>query len=194
MEYKREVEKKYMLYDTNYEEAKSILSKRYPIIEDAVGVDWFWRVPGVDFIRLRQSSRELTVKVTDRGDITDRIEENVVVSEVDRAYAFMSLTHGDPCLTLTKEFCVFKAPDAILCLYRVLEDKARRTFFEAEASTIEQVNLATVKVPLPLILEKRSLFQIFMNPPQVMPMKRNWNCDVSWGPCACGAFHERDQL
>jgi hypothetical protein len=57
---------------------------------------------------LRENSKELTVKVTDRGTVTDRIEENVKVEEhcMDAAEKLATLLWGPPCLKLTKKFFV----------------------------------------------------------------------------------------
>jgi hypothetical protein len=198
-QYSREIEKKFVLRDMGYEEAMFLLSKKYTMTALSTSVDRFWQARGVDFIRLRENSREMTVKVTDKEDITDRIEENVVVEDVDVAYDFLTLVYGEPCLTLTKTFVVFKAGEAVLCLYAVLEDPARRVFFEAEADSIEKVNTAVLEARLPLIPEKRSLFQIFMY--METSFKRlfdkkhlNRDCKKLEGPCTCGAWHSEAEL
>lgn len=190
MDYKREVERKCLVIDMTYEEAERSLAELHTMTATSTSVDRFWTAKGVDFIRLRENSRELTVKVTDRGTITDRIEENVVVEDTDRTYAYLSLVHGDPCLTLTKEFSVFQTQDAVICLYRVLEDPAGRVFFEAEADTMDKVNLALVKLPFRTALLNRSLFQIFYE----MGFERlNRGCEKVLGPCTCGAWHTSEE-
>lgn len=195
-EFAREIEKKYTLRDMGYEEAFRTLTSRYSLTADSVSVDRFWRASGVDFVRLRENSREMTLKITDRGDITDRIEENVVVEDVEVAYNYLTLLHGLPCLTLTKEFAVFMREDrTVLCLYRVLEDPSQRVFFEAEADSIDKVNQAVLEAKLPLHQEKRSLFQVFMG--LTLDERAghvNRGCKKMEGPCSCGAWHSEADM
>lgn len=170
----REIERKFTVEGLTYEEASAMLSHRYGSLINAISYDLYWESPGVDFIRLRENSRELTVKVTDRGTIVDRIEENVVVEHgsMESAARQQTLLHGEP-MKLVKRFSVFQTfvnPDpnmdtsvAIICLYTVSGDKKNRLFLEVEAD-----NLFTVDYMVTVLMRKltltpvmHSLFRIF---------------------------------
>jgi hypothetical protein len=173
--YCREVERKFVVENVGYGRAfLALLSLgAYETIIYQTSRDLYWAAPNVDFIRLRENSRELTVKVTDKGSIIDRIEENAVVeaSSMDVMERVQTLLYGPP-MKLVKEFSVFSyvyspAPgvafDVTLCLYQVQGDKEERLFFEVEADNITVVDALVSKVKLILTLkaESRSLYQIF---------------------------------
>lgn len=165
MKYSREIEKKYILPDIGFFTALYALSSKYPVLANESSIDRFWKAPGVDFIRARLNSREITVKVTDKDSIIDRIEENVVVIDFDAAIRLLTLVHGEPVLTQVKKFLVVKTPVAILCLYQVVGDPEGRVFFESEADTEEGVDkgvaLALEVLQTEMIQVNESLFQIF---------------------------------
>jgi hypothetical protein len=169
MLYRRELERKFVVDEEK--SLKELDRDICAILQDhdpyrATSYDRFWRHPTVDFIRLRENSSELTVKVTDKGTILDRIEENVVVDDLKTAARFANLLFGDPVI-LVKTFSVWntKLPGApapgTVCLYQVKGDS--RVFLEVEASDLETVDAMTVFVDkyFDLTIETRSLFQIF---------------------------------
>lgn len=176
MLYEREIEKKFIIENTTYEEAMHTLEGiADSLIErKAVSNDLYWKASGVDFIRLRENSRELTVKVTDKTSIVDRIEENVVIDRdsMDAAERGLTLLYGPPCLRLVKQFSVYSISytpvpgtryNAILCLYQVKGDPKERVFFEVEASTLRAVDAIIKHYNWSnLVPETKSLFQIFM--------------------------------
>ncbi len=176
MVFSREIERKFTLKDTTYEDAHNTLSCLSRCIINASSFDTYWKAYGVDFVRLRDNSREITVKVTDKHTVVDRIEENVeVVKEsMPAAARFLTLLLGPPAMKITKRFSVFEvssspAPGtevkAILCLYVVEEDPRKRIFFEVEAESLAIVDYVLrdiiPKEGFNLKKETSSLFQIF---------------------------------
>lgn len=173
--YKREIERKFVLENTTYEEAFDVLCKKNFNVWDNTqySTDSYWTHPTVDFVRLRENSKELTVKVTDKYTIVDRIEENVHVYNTADAMRLTVLLLGPPCLTLTKKFSVFSkvyepAPGTsytvVLCLYEVQGDPQKRLFFEVEADNIGYVDNTIhwdIDNRFELKQETRSLFTIF---------------------------------
>lgn len=175
MIFKREIERKFVIENESYEEAFSTLACKGRVVLNATSFDTYWAHRGVDFIRLRDNSREITVKVTDKGTVIDRIEENVEVFKdaMPAAKRLLTLLFGDPSCVITKKFSVFEietspgpgtAFKAILCLYEVEGDPLKRLFFEVEAETIGIVDhiLHDLKGRFQLHVEKRSLYQIFV--------------------------------
>lgn len=169
MKYCRELEQKFVVDEPRTlqqldRDVCAIL--RDPAPYRATSFDRFWKAPNVDFLRLRENSHELTVKVTDKGSILDRIEENVVVKDLDTAVRLATLLFGEP-LKLVKTFSVWntKLPDApshgVVCLYQVEGDP--RVFLEVEANDVETVDAmaAYMQRYFKLRQEMRSLFQIF---------------------------------
>lgn len=172
--YKREIERKFIIKEINYYRAiESLLANDAHITTPTIkSFDVYWNSAKVDFVRLRGNTKELTVKVTDKTTIIDRIEENVVVEDIDTAKRLTTLLCGEPSLTITKKFSVFNifispAPgtkfEAILCLYEVEGDRENRLFFEVEAESIKIVDLVVKKFEEVFLLqpESRSLYQIF---------------------------------
>jgi hypothetical protein len=181
MIFTREVEKKFIVSGATYDELKDRIYSFTPlkdILADAKSFDLYWKAPHVDFVRLRENSKELTVKVTDKGTVTDRIEENAVIEEhsMEAVKRLTTLLFGPPSLKLTKRFLViniktFPAPgtefNAVLCLYEVEEDEQKRVFLEVEAENIKIVDEVTAKLmrvltDVDLKQESRSLYQIFV--------------------------------
>jgi hypothetical protein len=169
--YSREVERKFVLKGSSYEEVYRFMCSTYNInLGTTISYDLYWNSPMVDFIRLRENSRELTVKVTDKGTIIDRIEENAKVDadDMESMERAMTLVHGKP-MRLTKKFSVFIGnlpgtwEQVVYCIYEVQGDPQKRLFFEAEAATIETVDasLRYLDMVFDLQPQTKSLYQIF---------------------------------
>ena len=181
MDYRREIERKFIVDGASPRGLNGINSLLLEVLpkakmaENTTSYDQYWAAPGVDFVRLRQNSHEITVKVTDKGTVTDRIEENVIIdggSNMQTAARLLTLLFGPPCLKLTKRFTVLNvtlspAPgtefSAVVCLYEVKEDLQKRVFLEVEAESLPVVDrILDLIIPnIPLKPENRSLFQIF---------------------------------
>jgi len=171
----REIERKFTIEGLSYDEAFVYLDTRYSCILDDTSHDLYWKAPNVDFVRLRENSKELTVKVTDRATIVDRIEENVVIEEKSMydCERQQTLLFGKP-LKLTKRFSVFTTyvgtpfgeDLAHISLYCVREDTQQRVFLEVEAKELRSVDLIVShlvkKLTLTPVLE--SLYQLFSEP------------------------------
>ena len=171
MEYQREVERKFVILGSSYDEVYKFLSSTFYVnLGTTISYDLYWGATGVDFIRLRENSQELTVKVTDKQTIIDRIEENAKVSKEDMKAMerAMTLVHGHP-MRLTKKFSVFTGDlfgtedRVIYCIYEVQDDPKKRLFFEVEAPDIESVDeaLSALKPIFELQPQTKSLYQIF---------------------------------
>jgi hypothetical protein len=162
--YAREIERKFTVDGISYEKALADLKERYSFILDATSYDLYWKAPNVDFIRLRENSRELTVKVTDKGTVVDRIEENVKIEKgaLSDCTRLLTLLHGEP-MMLVKKFAVLHSPMTTICLYQVAEDLKERVFLEVEASALDYVDhtVANLKRHLDLTAVPYSLYQIF---------------------------------
>lgn len=134
MQFSREIEKKFVLDDISMIEAhREILATL--MLKDFIhdtSTDTFWQSDGVDFIRLRENTKELTVKITDGDDIVDRVEENLIVEDYDKAYKWTCALRGDPVGTIEKEFYVYYLNNCIISLYIVKGDD--RVFLEVESS------------------------------------------------------------
>lgn len=172
MKYQREREKKFVVNPGREKEAIEAMfqlcKSDYVSHWSDTSTDKFWESKGVDFIRLRASSLELTVKVTDKGTVMDRIEENVVIAseaELEVTERFLNLVHGKAKFTLTKDFAVFTGiQGTVISLYAVNEDPKRRVFIEVEGESLSAVNkaLKILRPQLPpMKQELRSLYQIF---------------------------------
>jgi hypothetical protein len=172
--YRREIERKFVIEGESYESVCNKLGMVSKQIEpDQTSHDLYWHAPGVDFVRLRQNSRELTVKVTDKGHILDRVEENAKVDPSDMASCarIQTLLFG-PAMKLTKRFSVFEiatspAPgtsyNVVLCAYQVEGDPKERVFFEVEAESLPIVDYVLERegADFTMTAESRSLYQIF---------------------------------
>ena len=176
MLFKREIERKFVVQGSTYEEAANAVSLVARTIVSGNSFDLFWEAPGVDFVRLRENTRELTVKVTDRETVIDRIEENVEVlkDSMPAAKRLLTLLYGPPALKLTKHFSVYDAViepvpgtcyRAVISVYSLKEDTEGRVFFEVEADNLTVVDyiLKSLDFGIKTTPEYRSLFQIFSN-------------------------------
>ncbi len=160
----REIEKKYRVLVANAEDVEDFILEdlKGEVLEDQeVSIDNFWRAAGVDFVRLRANTRELTVKVSDKGSTFDRIEENVVVDDLEIARRFCTLLYGHA-VELTKTFSVYSLPGGVvLSLYTV--NGCEDLFFEVEGPSAASVNEVSevFEQEFELEREQRSLYQIF---------------------------------
>jgi CYTH domain-containing protein len=161
----REIERKYVIEGLSYQIAKNILSHSVYIKEqhDGTSSDVFWKQPNVDFIRLRENTNELTVKVTDKGTVEDRIEFNVPTTNHEEAYMFCTVAFGPPVGRLQKTFYVVDmGDDRYVSLYTVEGDD--RVFLEIEApSMVDVVDIEhDLRLEFSLVQQHRSLFDIFL--------------------------------
>lgn len=165
MIFRREKEKKFVVQGGfKFSELDQFLSLFLPSAhtESDTSTDWFWEAPNVDFIRLRENTQELTVKITDKGTIEDRVEENLHVKFAD-AQRFATAVWGDSAGKLKKTFKVYYDQFFIVSLYTV--DGWDELFLEVEAgdmSTVNQVSESLAQI-YDLRQEMRSLYQIFLD-------------------------------
>lgn len=162
MRFKRELERKYKV-DMSPAAAEWRLKVMYPqCLETHRGrsEDTFWTHPGVDFVRLRGITNELTIKITDKGTTEDRIEENVVVDDMEATRRMATALFGAPVGHLWKNYYVMRLPNAHLSLYTV--DSVPGLFLEVESNNINSVREMSESLErfLPLEREYRSLYQI----------------------------------
>jgi adenylate cyclase class IV len=132
MTYSRELERKYIV-DMNSVAAEFRLNVMFPGAESSLrgrSKDTFWEAPGVDFIRLRDNTRELTIKITDKGTIEDRVEENVVVNSINTTRRILNVLYGPHTIELWKNYYVLKLGDCHISLYTV--DGLEQVFLEVE--------------------------------------------------------------
>lgn len=166
MKYAREIERKYTLTFKDraetYMDVATFIDDMFTVEKEVTGAsyDTFWEQPGVDFIRYRENTNELTVKVTDKETIEDRIEENVIVRNPLDTKRFCQLVFGVPTLKIEKVFDVFYLPNAVLSLYTV--EGYDQLFLEIEAADIATVDFIEYKFnsAFELHQEMRSLYQI----------------------------------
>jgi hypothetical protein len=163
MKYKREIERKYVIPNLDYHQALTVLTNIFsPLSEyEGVSTDTFWMAPDVDFVRLRENTKELTVKITDNDSIEDRLEENIVVGDYDTARRFACATFGLPVGTLEKTFLVLELGNgATISLYEVTGDD--RLFLEVEAESLTDVIEIeeVLREDLILVQQDKSLFNL----------------------------------
>lgn len=162
MTFKRELEHKYIVANMPFGDAQECLLELFPAEEAQEGAsyDTFWVHEGVDFIRLRENTSELTVKHTDRETTEDRLEENVVVQDYETAYRFACATFGPPAGSLYKDYLLLEVPGAVISLYKVrgLDE----VFLEVEADTVGAVREMSARLMeyFDLKRENRSLFAL----------------------------------
>lgn len=163
MKYNREIERKFRVVgSTSLGFVADYLHTIFPEAKrtEEYNFDTFWRQPGVDFIRLRDNTRELTAKLSDRGDTFNRVEENLKVDNAWEALRWGRLVFGKPAGSLNKHAYIFEAPEFFVCVYEV----NRELFLEVEAgseSTVTEVSERLKKL-IDLYAEPRSLYQIFI--------------------------------
>lgn len=161
MTYNREVEKKFVVSAPLIDVWLRIL-KTFPTGEILSGrsTDTFWKQPGVDFIRLRKNTSELSVKVTDKHTIEDRVEENIVVADFDTAARFATAVFGPEVGTLEKNYRVLTTPTFVIALYTVTGYD--QVYLEVESENLEIVTEVSLMIQehFTMCQEMRSLFQI----------------------------------
>lgn len=163
MIFKREVERKYVIKDVlSMYLAHSWLRTFFKDsrIDAGISSDQFWTAPGVDFIRLRANTKELTVKITDRGTIEDRVEENLPVRDLVDAERWATAVFGAPVGTLEKVYQIYYTHHCIVSLYEVTGYPA--LFLEIEANDLDTVKAVEADLSEQFTLEQehRSLFEI----------------------------------
>lgn len=160
--YAREIEKKFTL-NVPFQEALVTLEKLFPNpdkILEGTSSDTFWKAKGVDFVRLRKNTSELTLKITDMDTIEDRIEENLVV-DYETAYRMCEILFGKRAGELQKTYNVFYINnEVVVSLYKVLGHP--QVFLEVEADDIYTVRQYSnqLRQTFDMKQEYRSLFQI----------------------------------
>lgn len=162
MKYNREIEKKYVVTGASpgrvWERLIDLFGPNTTY--SGVSTDTFWKQSGTDFIRLRRNTNELSVKITDKATIEDRVEENVVVKDFDTALRFATAVFGEPVGTLEKNFHVLEAPNFVIALYTVTGYP--ELYLEVEASNISIVTDVSdiITDHFQMRQEMRSLYQI----------------------------------
>jgi len=170
----REIERKFVvtgksLIEVSNAVAKSLRREFRELVTDESS-DIYWKAgrgAKADFIRLRMmpdGTGQLTVKWTDRGSTTNRIEIDVVVPDPVQCQKFLTQVHGKPEGSISKEYHVYLIDkmDTNVSVYQVDGDK--RVFLEVEARTLERVSRLCKQVGTAIKMEreKRSLYQIFV--------------------------------
>jgi hypothetical protein len=167
--FKREIERKYRIMDdVSMYTAHSWLRTMFRDcrIDAGISSDQFWTGQGVDFIRLRTNTKELTVKITDKGTIEDRVEENLPVKDLVDAQRWSTAVFGSPVGTLEKVYQIYYTPHCIVSLYEVTGYPA--LFLEIEAEELDTVKAveADMREQFTLAQEHRSLFEIIFGDTQ----------------------------
>jgi CYTH domain-containing protein len=132
-----------------------------------------------DFIRLRalnDGTTELTIKKKDRGNNTDRMEQNIDVHPFNKTREFCRTLFGPELTTLNKTFSHFER-DGIEVSTALVEGYPY-LILEVEAPTEAQIERVTTVLSrvLPLEVENQSLFELFVKP--LIP--------VTWGDFLIG--------
>jgi adenylate cyclase class IV len=159
----REIERKYVILDdvsmyTAHHWLRTFFQGNR--IDAGISSDQFWVAPNVDFIRLRANTKELTVKITDKGTIEDRVEENLPVRDLGDAERWATAVFGAPVGTVEKVYQIYYAQHAIVSLYEVTGHP--ELFLEIEADNLDAVKAieADLSQQFTLRQEFRSLFNI----------------------------------
>lgn len=159
----REIERKYRLMDevslSLYHNYLSSIYKHASFIE-GTSIDIFWKHKGVDFIRLRENTLELTVKVTDGSSIENRIENNLKVENFEKGLKWATTVFGNPVGANRTTFYIYYLPTAEVTIYEV--KGYDQVFLEIEAGSIEEIERIEniLKSTLRIEQEFKSLFQI----------------------------------
>lgn len=166
MNFKREIERKYVIKDDlSMYMAHSWLRTFFAgsRIDAGISTDVFWVAPNVDFIRLRTNTQELTVKITDKGTIEDRVEENLPVEHLGNASRWAHAVFGSSVGTIEKVYQIYHAQGFIVSLYEVTGYPA--LFLEIESDSLDKVIEieGAMRRQFTLEQEHRSLFQIMFS-------------------------------
>lgn len=159
----REIEKKFRVKHDTLTSLHKVIRYLYPhanyIREESTDV--FWNTPSADFIRLRESTNELTVKRTDKGDITDRIEINLPIESFELGRKWAEEALGKSVGELKTTFFIYQLQSTTVSIYECKDRKG--LFLEIEAKEdvkdIEPIE-EDLKKFIFMEREYRSLFQI----------------------------------
>jgi len=158
----REIEKKYYVLEASWKDIEDyVLANDGQVdIDAAISTDWFWKAPNVDVFRLRENTHELTVKVNDKGNTVDRLENNIVVNDLETTIDSFSIMFGRP-NALEKTFSVYTYKSTVLSLYSITGSP--ELFFEVEANDLETLKTVSYEFEsrFSLLRERRSLYQVF---------------------------------
>lgn len=158
----REIEKKYYVLEASWEDIEDYVLENGGImqIETTLSADWFWKAPKVDFLRLRENTKELTIKITDKGSTVDRLENNIIVSDIGTTLDTFTRMFGNPQI-LEKTFSVYYYKNTILSLYSVTG--CPELFFEVEGEDLETVITVSneFEEKFSLHREHKSLYTLF---------------------------------
>ena len=142
----REIEKKFFLHDETYHSARgkvdAFLTQRGGIYKETIGSggDSFWRVAYDTFMRIREYDGEkdagqLSMKITDQGDILDRLETNITLkttADVDNAVEMCNVLYGESVREVWKKYHIFWLTDrSNIVIYET--DKNLPLILEVEA-------------------------------------------------------------
>ena len=106
--------------------------------------DLYWKTPKAsegDFVRLRRtnSRAQITMKATDRGDITDRKEIDLEIDDYNQAKILMYGVHGEPLSSVRKRYHVYflENEDTTVSVYQIFKDD--KVMIELEARDEKRV-------------------------------------------------------
>lgn len=148
---------------------ESLLSSRFVIDRNFSGssIDYYWKSPNpktADFLRLRLDTSELTVKHTDKGNVSDRVEIDVPLVDVNQTYAFMNQVFGKPQGKIIKHYTVMSIDDhnVEISVYKVKGSKI--TYVEVEARNQKRLDwfVELIKAKVKLKLLNKSLYQLVL--------------------------------
>lgn len=160
----REIERKYRVLDMVslnllHHHISSLCSSMIEL-QEGTSLDYFWTLPGVDFVRLRENTRELTVKITDKEDITDRVECNTVTEDFYKTLEWARTTLGKEVGYNKTHFYIYYLPRCEVTIYEV--QGYDQVFLEVEAGSIDIVDEVEKELSETITLKQefKSLFQI----------------------------------
>jgi CYTH domain-containing protein len=120
-----------------------------------------------DFVRLRtfnDEQIELTVKKKDKASNLNRLEINLSGGPASEATALCDAAFGPSITKIQKQYTVFFTKDAVVSTYVI--EGVNKVYVEVEASSTALVHRVSkdIKKVLDLVDEKRSLFEIYVEP------------------------------
>jgi hypothetical protein len=146
--------------------------KPISVINKVTRTDFFWKARGADFTRIRQMGTsftgwgQMTVKKTDRGDISDRIEIDLEVKDVGQAVRLKICETGKKPRTITKTYTILflDTNETNISVYQVKGSK--HVFIEVEARTSKVVQKVLRKlhkaIPFEMKRMQNSLYDMFV--------------------------------
>lgn len=167
----RELERKYIVSrNGSYDTLKGLITYfQTDVLKDKLepkgfftgkDIDYFWPTKNGDFLRLRATNNQLTLKRTDRGSIQNRLEINAVV-ETNKMLELLKEERGEPSLRVEKDYIVYRMPDnAEISLYQAKNNPS--VFLEVEAHSLRTLKSYCAKLAkfLELELQTESLYAI----------------------------------